>query len=83
MSAGDGAVCIDSIEISAEAPAATVSEQSKNINPTNHMHWPEVGAFILPSVARLPVTPPPDVQIAATARQSATTPHAAHGRAIR
>ena len=52
-------------------------------NPTNHMRPTVVGAFILPSVGRVPLHPQSDTQIHAKARQTAMKPDLAHGRGFR
>lgn len=47
-------------------------------NPTNHIRRPMGGAFILPSVARVPENAPSPTQTRAKRRQTPTKPHRAH-----
>src|ERR1700730_12640176 len=55
----------------ARAPAGTCDRMSKNLNPTNHMPSTDVGAFILPSVARISPLPMHPIRTCDDQRQTA------------
>ena len=52
-------------------------------NPTNHLRPAEGGAFVLPSIGRVPVLPPPVPQMTAKALQPAIKPDLAHEGGVR
>jgi hypothetical protein len=54
----DGGGRFDLVDISAESARRWHRAVSQKLNPTNHMRATDVGAFILPSVARISPHPP-------------------------
>lgn len=74
---------LNSLDFVAQAPVGPVGPIPKKSNPTNYMRPTEVGAFILPSVGRVPLHPLSDTQTCAKARQTARKPDLAHGRGFR
>jgi hypothetical protein len=70
---------LKSLVFTAKAPAGAGRRCVENSNPTNHLRPTEGGAFILPSVGRVPVLPPADTQTSATASQPAIKPDPVHG----
>jgi hypothetical protein len=53
---------LQSLSFVLREPAGTVVPMLKMLNPTNHMRTTNVGAFPLPSVARISPLPPPHIR---------------------
>jgi hypothetical protein len=70
---------LKSLTFTAKTPAGADRRCVEKSNPTNHLRPTEGGAFILPSVGRVPALPPSDTQTPAEARQPAIKPDAVHG----
>jgi hypothetical protein len=70
---------LKSLTFTAKAPAGADRRCAEKSNPTNHMRPTTVGAFILPSVGRVPVLPSSSSQTSAMARQPAIKRNHVHG----
>src|SRR5258708_17973761 len=67
----DGGERFDLVDISAGGASKWHHAVSGNLNPTNHMRPTAVGAFILPSVARISPHPPHPIRTCDDQRQTA------------
>jgi hypothetical protein len=70
---------LKSLTFTAKAPAGADRRCAEKSNPTNHLRPTTVGAFILPSVGRVPGLPPYNAQTSAMGRQSAIKRNQVHG----